>query len=71
MAALKLRLTFPMELSSEPVIYNLVRRYNIITNIRRASVTQDSAWIALELTGKADELEKAVKYLKSIGIEVK
>ena len=70
MAALNVRLTFPTELVSEPVIYNLGRDYNIITNIRRANVTQDSAWAILQMTGDTSELEKALEYLKNINVKI-
>jgi len=70
MAVLKARLTFPPELVTEPVIYNLGRKYKIITNIRRANITQNAGWIILEISGSSDEIEKAVKYLESIKVKV-
>ena len=70
MALLKVRLTFPPELVTEPVIYNLGRKYKIITNIRRANITQNAGWIILEISGSSDEIEKAVEYLESIKVKV-
>jgi ABC-type methionine transport system ATPase subunit len=70
MALLKARLTFPPELVTEPVIYNLGRKYKIITNIRRANITQNAGWIILEISGGSDEIEKAVEYLESIKVKV-
>ena len=68
MASLRLRLTFPPELITEPVIYSIGRQYNVVTNIRRANVTHDEGWVVLELTGDADELEEVVDHLPNIGV---
>ena len=70
MAFLRIRLTFPPELITEPIIYNIGHRYNVVTNIRRANVTAESGWVVLEITGSADELEGALDYLKGINVQV-
>ena len=70
MAVLKARLTFPNELVTEPVVYNLGRKYKIITNIRRANITQNAGWVILEINGDQDEINKAVEYLESIKVKV-
>jgi hypothetical protein len=56
---------------TEPVIYQLGRQFDIVTNIRRADVTSaDEGWVLLELTGDPDELERGVAYLESRGVRV-
>ena len=70
MAVLKFRLTLPTELVTEPIIYNLGRKYKVITNIRRANITQNAGWIILEINGKDDEIQKAIKYLESVKVKV-
>jgi ABC-type methionine transport system ATPase subunit len=70
MASIKVHLTFPEELIKEPIIYNLVIKYNVITNIRRANVDIKFGWVDLELSGTEENLEKSIEYLKSIGIQV-
>ena len=70
MAFLRVRLTFPLELITEPIIYNIGHRYNVVTNIRRANVTAEAGWVILEITGSADELEGAVGYLRGINVQV-
>lgn len=66
----RLHLTFPAERIKEPVIYNLGKDYNIVTNIRRAAIEEDFGWVVLEITGNADDIERGWKYLEGIGIEV-
>ena len=70
MAFLRVRLTFPPELITEPVIYRIGHQYNVVTNVRRANVTAEAGWVILEITGDADELERAVDYLKNISVQV-
>jgi len=70
MASIKARLTFQGELIKEPVIYNLGKNYNVVTNIRRANVDHKLGWVDLEITGEDEEIKKGVKYLESAGVEV-
>ncbi len=70
MARRRVKLIFGRELVTEPVIYQLGKNYEIVSNIRRADVTRDEGWVLLELTGEPDELEKGVAYLESRGIRV-
>ena len=55
---------------TEPVIYQLGRRFEIVTNIRRADVKGDEGWVLVELTGEPDELEKGIGYLTERGVRV-
>jgi len=64
------RLTFPPDLITEPVIYNIGHQYNVVTNVRRANVTAETGWVVLEITGEPDELERAIDYLKNIKVQV-
>ena len=47
MARVRLRLTFPPELIQEPIVYRLVKDFDLVINIRRADVKADYGWIAL------------------------
>lgn len=55
---------------TEPVIYEIGQRFQIVTNIRRADVDRDEGWVLLELLGDADELERGVAYLTERGVRV-
>ncbi|MXV77837.1 hypothetical protein F4X73_11575 [Candidatus Poribacteria bacterium] len=68
--SLKVRLTFPPEKITEPIIYNIGQQFRVITNIRRANVTEDAGWVMLELLGASDEIERAIDYLKNIKVQV-
>jgi len=64
------RLTFPASLIKDPVIYQLGKQYKVVTSIRRADVREDAGWVELDLDGEAAELERALDYCRSRGIEV-
>ena len=70
MAKLEVELIFPKELKSEPVIYRMVKDYNIVPTIIEASFSTDMGWAYLILEGKNEELKKLIEYLKSKKITV-
>lgn len=70
MARRRIKLIFSPSLVTEPVIYQLGKKFEIVTNIRRADVTRDQGWVLLEVSGDADELDRGVEYLESRGVKV-
>lgn len=70
MAKQRLHLTFPEHLVQEPVIYNLGKQFEVITNIRRANVEEKIGWVILEVEGSEDALAKGIAYLEERGVQV-
>ncbi|MBI5627575.1 MAG: NIL domain-containing protein [Candidatus Rokubacteria bacterium] len=70
MARMRVRLTFPPELVQQPIIYRLVKDFDIVPNIRRADVRADHGWMVLELEAAEDGLERGVAWLKAQGVTV-
>ena len=70
MARLRVKFTFPQELIKEPVIYEVGKRYNVVTNIRRADITAEVAWSILELGGERQEIDDAVAWVAGTGVRV-
>ena len=66
----KVRLTFPEELIKEPIIHTLAKRYDLVTNIRRADVREATGWVVLELTGSEQRLAEGRRYLEDLGVRV-
>ena len=62
--------TFPSELVTEPIIYNLGQQFNVITNIHRADVSEDKGWIVLELEGEENDIEQGITWVTSRGVRV-
>jgi L-aspartate semialdehyde sulfurtransferase ferredoxin len=55
--------TFPKELIREPILYNLGKNFDVIPNIRGASISDDIGLVYLELEGDEGEVEKAMQFL--------
>lgn len=70
MTNVRVKLTFPEHLVKQPIIARLVREFDVMPNIRRASVEEHMGWIICELGGQADSVDKAVAWLRDLGIEV-
>ena len=66
----RVRLTFPEELVREPVVAQLVRRFDVEPNIRRASVEAHEGWLICELDGDPAAVEGAVAWLEETGVRV-
>jgi hypothetical protein len=70
MARQRVKFTFAQELIKEPVIYELGKQFQLVTNIRRADVTADRGWVILELDGDLPEIERALEWVRSKGVRV-
>jgi len=70
MDRLRVRLTFPPALIQEPIVYRLVKDFDIVINIRRADVKADRGWVLLELEADEATLQKGVAWLKGKGVQV-
>ena len=70
MAKRRIMFTFPPELITEPVIYNLGQQFKVITNIRRADVTEDRGWVVLELEGREQDIEEGIAWVIAKGVRV-
>ena len=70
MGRMRARLTFPPHLIQEPILYRLVKDFDIVINIRRADVKADYGWVALEMEAPEETLTRGVEWLKKRGVQV-
>ena len=70
MATRRVKFTFPTQLVTEPIIYELGHRFKIVTNIRRADVREDMGWVVLEMEGAEEELANGLEWVASAGVRV-
>jgi len=70
MANRQVMFTFPEEVIKEPIIYNLGQQFNLVTNIRRADVSETTGWIVIELEGKDKDIEDGIAWATSKGVRV-
>jgi hypothetical protein len=64
------KFTFPPELIKEPIIYNLGQQFSVVTNIRRADVSEGKGWVVLELEGEGEDIERGIAWVTSKGVRV-
>jgi ferredoxin len=64
-------LRFPKETSDQPIISQLVRRYDIEFNILKADILpQREGIMIIELKGLRENVQEALTYLKDLGVNV-
>lgn len=66
----RLWLMYPPRLITTPVIWQLARKFDLITNVRQASVTDEIGIVCLELQGRSGEIQSAIRWLERLGISV-
>jgi ABC-type methionine transport system ATPase subunit len=66
----RLKLTFPEHLVKQPIIGRLVREFDVMPNIRRASVEEHFGWLVCELGGDDEAVERSIEWLTDLGVQV-
>jgi len=69
----KIVLRFPKRLVEQPVIYRLVKDYNLEFNILKASITsqpEEEGLMVLALKGEQKEYDKGIKFLLKSGLRI-
>jgi len=71
MVSKRIVLTFPHNLLDKPIVYKLVKDYNLTFNILQARVTpEEEGLLVLELTGKKDDYDKGIRYLTDLDVKI-
>lgn len=63
-------LTYPPKRIKTPVIWELGHRFEIMTNIRQASVTDEVGIVCLEVEGAVEQVDAGLRWLKKLGLSV-
>lgn len=64
-------LTFPKELADKPIVYKLIKEFNLIFNILKASITpKEEGLLVLEISGEEADYKKGIDYLKKQGVKI-
>jgi ferredoxin len=67
----KLMLYFPKCECEKPIIYHLVKDYNLIVNVFRAKVTpEEEGYLVLDVTGTEQDIQRAVDYIETFNVQV-
>jgi len=64
-------LRFPRRLVERPIVYRLVKDYDLELNILKASITpEEEGLLVLELKGNQKEYDKGVDFLIKAGVKI-
>jgi hypothetical protein len=69
-AQTRLWLMYPPKYITTPVIWELGRKFPVVTNVRQASVTDEIGIVCLELSGPRPAVKAAIQWLEGMGIKV-
>jgi hypothetical protein len=70
MAGQKVKLTVPSDLVNTPLIWTMAKQFQVVPNLRRASVHGNRGTVEMELGGAGEEIERALGWLKDQGVRV-
>ena len=64
-------LHFPPRLVGQPIIYRLVKDYDLVLNILKASVTpKEEGLLVVELSGDRKGFDEGIQYLTDVGVKI-
>ena len=64
-------LRFPKRTVNEPIVVNLVKRFDLTFNILKATVyPRKEGFMVIELRGHRKNYQEGIRYLKGLGIKV-
>ena len=67
----KLMLYFPKCEAEKPIVYHLVKDYDLIINIFRAKVTPDEeGFLMLDVTGTEENIARGIEFIKEFDIRI-
>jgi ferredoxin len=71
MYAKMLSLRFPEKFVNEPIVVNLVKKFDLSFAIHKATIyPRKEGLMVMELSGHRKNFQKGVQYLKSLGVKV-
>ncbi len=63
-------LNFTAEGVTQPIIYHVIKKFDVIPNIRGASVTDEVGIMSVEFSGPREEVDKALDWIRKQGVKV-
>jgi ABC-type methionine transport system ATPase subunit len=66
----KVRLIYPQHLLDQPLLYRLIRQFDLLTNIIEARVTAEEGWLILAVRGERERVEQGLSWMTEQGVQV-
>ncbi|MCG8571470.1 MAG: 4Fe-4S binding protein [Spirochaetes bacterium] len=72
MTTQRVLLQFPENAIDQPIIYHLVKDFDLIVNIFRAKIDPDDiGHMILDISGEEKQIKEGIQYIHTLGVEVK
>jgi ABC-type methionine transport system ATPase subunit len=66
----RVELTYPKHLLGQPLLYQLARQFDLLTNILEARVTAEEGWLVLAVRGQRAQVLQGLAWMAEQGVEV-
>ena len=67
----KLMLFFPRCECEKPIIYHLVKDYDLVANVFRAKVTpEEEGYLVLDVTGTPENIDRALEFVRTFDVRI-
>ena len=70
MPKVRIKFSYTVDKVSLQIIDTLSKRFDLVSNIRRADVQDHSGWVILQLDGSADNIDAGIQWVKEQGVTV-
>ncbi len=71
MVSRKIVLHFPSRLVDQPIVYRLIKEFDLSFNILKASVIpNEEGFVLVEISGEQDNYDRGIKYLTKTGVKI-
>jgi hypothetical protein len=71
MAIIQVRIaTRTADQAQEPIVHRIGHDFRVVTNIRRAQVSEEGGFVDLDIEGALPEVQRAIAWLKTTGLSV-
>jgi ABC-type methionine transport system ATPase subunit len=68
---LRLNLTFPSDRVNQPILADVIKKFDVVADIRRAEIAANvGGYIMLEMTGSEKQIDDSIAYMQSLGVGV-
>jgi len=67
----KVYLTYPHHLVDQPIIHELIKKFDVVVNILEANVTPQEGWLLVAVQGEVQVVNESLEWVSAQGIDVK
>ena len=64
------KMFFPQNTLGEPFMYKLSHDIGVVPNILRGRISENEAWLEVEIEGPEKKVEKALEFLRSKDVKI-